>query len=134
LIFVCRYEAFLEYITIDGDDVGRKITASYLGNDEVGLRLLSHELETTTKKIAELLENFGFNVIFCAADGVAASCDNYPDFEDVFNGIQELTPNSINFSAGVGSNLKDAYIALLDAKSNGKNQLCNHSKIERENV
>ena len=124
----------MEYITIDGDDVGRKITASYLSNDEVGLRSLSHELETTTKKIAELLESFGFNVIFCAADGVVASCEDYPDFEDVFIGIQKLTPNSINFSAGVGSNLKDAYVALLDAKSNGKNQLCNYSKIKIKNV
>jgi GTP cyclohydrolase III len=121
----------LEYITIDGDDVGRKITACYLSNDEVGLRLISNELEAATIKVSNFLKSLGFDVIFCAADGVVASCEGVVDFSDVFAHIQELAPNSISFSAGVGSNLKDAYVALLDAKSNGKNKLCNHSRIEK---
>jgi len=116
----------VKYITIDGDDVGRKITANYLKNDVVGLVKLSHELETTTHRIAGLLRENGFDVIFCAADGVAASCGHEPDFLEIFSKIQKISPDSINFSAGVGGSLKDAYVALLDAKSNGKNRLCNY--------
>ncbi|MGR5154688.1 mCpol domain-containing protein [Photobacterium swingsii] len=117
----------MKYITIDGDDVGRKITASYLRNDVAGLKQLSFELEAATKKIANLLTRHGFSLIFCAADGVVASSEHEHDFLEIFSQIQEISPNTISFSAGVGSSLKDAYIALLDAKSNGKNRLCNYS-------
>jgi basic membrane lipoprotein Med (substrate-binding protein (PBP1-ABC) superfamily) len=116
----------VKYITIDGDDIGRKITASYLINDAAGLKKISYELESTTKKIANLLNENGFDVIFCAADGVAASCEHDPDFFEIFSDIQQFSPDFISFSAGVGDSLKDAYIALLDAKSNGKNRLCSY--------
>ncbi len=38
------------YIAIDGDDVGRKITSSYLSNSEERLTYISNKLNDTTKK------------------------------------------------------------------------------------
>lgn len=122
----------MTYISIDGDDVGRKITSLYLRNDDIGLEKLSGALKLATEAISELLSKNGFNIIFCAADGVVASTDVKTNFDNIFREIVDLAPNDITFSAGIGSNLKEAYIALLSAKSNGKNCLHDYHKLETE--
>jgi GGDEF domain-containing protein len=45
------------------------------------------------------------------------------NFHDLFKKIQELSPKKMYFSAGVGDSLRNAYIALLNSKSNGKNSI-----------
>lgn len=118
----------MNYISIDGDDIGRKITSSYLSNNEEKLKRLSTDIKESISKVAEFLSGEGFDIIFCAADGVVASTKNEQDYNKIFEKISSLSPDKITFSAGVGDTLKDAYIALLSAKSNGKNCLHNHSK------
>jgi hypothetical protein len=113
----------LKYISIDGDDVGRIITSCYLSNDENKLTSISRQLEEITLKIAALLDARGFKVIFRAADGVVAKIDSELDFDALFLSISSCSTNHITFSAGVGSCLREACIALLSSKSNGKNQL-----------
>lgn len=118
------------FITIDGDDIGRKISACYLSNNSVELRLLSNVLDRTTKEISELLLAKGYEIIFCGADGVAASIQNEDtDLDKMFNEIRSISPIGITFSAGAGSNLMEAYIALMSAKCNGKNRLHYYSDI-----
>jgi hypothetical protein len=90
-------------------------------------------LQITTKEISKRLENYGFNVIFCAADGVVASTELVIDFKVIFSEINSLAPNDVTFSAGVGSSLREAYIALISAKSNGKNCMHEYSKLDSEN-
>lgn len=120
----------MKYISIDGDDVGRKITAYYLSNNVKGLRDLSLAMKIATEAIADELVGLGFNIIFCAADGVVAEATLDIDFNDIFENIDVLAPKGITFSAGVGENLKEAYIALISAKSNGKNRLHYYAEIE----
>ncbi|KOC97951.1 hypothetical protein ACS82_17940 [Vibrio parahaemolyticus] len=117
----------MKFITIDGDDVGRKITSLYLSNDEENLHRVSLSLVNAAEQIAELLRDNGFDVIFCAADGVVGKSNKSVDYSILFEKIQEQTASSFTFSAGVGSSLKEAYVALLDAKSNGKNKLCDYT-------
>lgn len=124
----------MKYISIDGDDIGRKITSFYLSNNEEQLRNLSASLKESTSKVAEFLSREGFDIIFCAADGVVASTKKEQDFKKIFGVISTLSPEQITYSAGVGDSLKDAYIALLSAKSNGKNCLHNHSNMGELNV
>lgn len=119
----------MKYISIDGDDVGRKITSFYLSNKEEELKQVSIQLEETTLKIADLLRNRGFEVIFRAADGVVASTEDTCDFELLFSEVNSCSLNDVTFSAGVGSSLREAYIALLNSKSNGKNQLSQFHSI-----
>jgi hypothetical protein len=69
-------------------------------------------------------------VIFCAADGVVASIEIDVDFKEIFKKINILAPKGITFSAGVGTSLKEAYIALISAKSNGKNCLHEYAKLD----
>lgn len=121
----------MKYISIDGDDVGRKVTSCYLNNDSERLRSVIGDVDNATKSIAELLSSNGFEIIFCAADGVVAYTDSMPkeSFSDLFERINNLSPDGLSFSAGVGDNLHEAYIALLAAKSNGKNCLYNYSDV-----
>lgn len=120
----------MKYISIDGDDVGRKITSCYLSNNCSELKSLSKFLEETTREISNKLEKYGFDIIFCAADGVVASTQLDVELEAIFIELQGLAPSGITFSAGVGSNLRESYVALTSAKCNGKNCMHEYSKLD----
>lgn len=124
----------MNYISIDGDDIGRKITSCYLRNDEEKLKSVSKSLKKSTSNISNLLESLGFDVLFCAADGVAASIEVNIDFMELFESINSLAPAGISFSAGAGNSLREAYVALLAAKSNGKNCLCQYADIAMKGI
>lgn len=62
----------LTYISIDGDDVGRRVTAKHLANDALGLRAFVDLVHEKVTQIASLPTGAGYEVIFCAADGVVA--------------------------------------------------------------
>ena len=64
-------EVNLNYISIDGDDVGRKITSLYLENATAKLSQFCDEMKGATEKISNFLKGQGFEVIFCAADAVS---------------------------------------------------------------
>ncbi|MEG3694585.1 mCpol domain-containing protein [Vibrio coralliirubri] len=113
----------MKYISIDGDDVGRKITACYLSNNEKKLELISTNLEKATVAIAELLSSKGFDIIFRAADGVVAKTEYDCNFTELFLDMSLIPTYDITFSAGVGETLREAYVALLSSKSNGKNRI-----------
>ncbi|MEQ1130206.1 mCpol domain-containing protein [Acinetobacter johnsonii] len=109
------------YITIDGDDIGQMITSSYLKNDLHELSRINRVVNEKTLSISKFLKEQGFNIIFCAADGVAGFIDQIAiDKVFIFDSIKSLAEPELSFSAGIGSTLQEAYIALLSAKSNGK--------------
>ncbi|WP_151980000.1 mCpol domain-containing protein [Acinetobacter guerrae] len=109
------------YITIDGDDIGQMITSSYLKNDLHELSKINRVVNEKTLLISKFLKEQGFNIIFCAADGVAGFIDQIViDKVFIFDSIKSLAEPELSFSAGIGTTLQEAYIALLSAKSNGK--------------
>lgn len=109
------------YITIDGDDIGQMITSSYLKNDLHELSRINRVVNEKTLLISKFLKEQGFNIIFCAADGVAGFIDQIAiDKVFIFDCIKSLAEPELSFSAGIGSTLQEAYVALLSAKSNGK--------------
>lgn len=113
----------MTYITIDGDDVGQKISSSYLFNNVDELIRINKLVNDATLEISDILASNGFEVIFRAADGVAGRIESDSiDLAKIFNQIQSISCGNITFSMGSGSSLKDSYIALMTAKSNGKNQ------------
>lgn len=118
------------YIVIDGDDSGRKIAACYINNDEIRLRQISDDLERATLSISDLLIRTGFRILFRAADGVAAVTQSNINWRDMFEKIRKGSPNGFTFSAGVGNNLHEAYVALLNAKCLGKDRLSHFDDIE----
>ena len=71
--------------------------------------------------MAEKFEFHGFSVIFCAADGIAAYIDEDVNVIELFRELMTYAPIDITFSAGGGATLRESYIALISAKSSGKN-------------
>ena len=119
------------FITIDGDDIGQRITKFYLCNDSESLAELNQKMLETTKRIASYLEQQGFSIIFCGADGVAG-CAKIPaaSANEIFNEISAIGKECATFSAGTGDSLRESYIALIAAKSHGKAQLYRYQNLE----
>jgi hypothetical protein len=116
----------MKYITIDGDDVGQRITSAYLTNDLITLSKVNDLVNHKTFLIAEFLVECGFTIIFRAADGVAGYYENDDVDENfIYAAIKRIANNEMTFSAGIGSDLRESYIALLFAKSSGKARLQN---------
>lgn len=118
------------FITIDGDDIGQLIVSCYLKNDHLALARTNELVKNTTEAIADYLRSNGFSVLFCAADGVAAYTDLiFPDDKELYSAIKALADNNISFSVGIGASLREAYVALLSAKSSGKARLHNYKDV-----
>lgn len=117
------------YVAIDGDDIGRKITSCYLKNDIKSLVEINNLVQSKVQGIAGILIKNGFSIIFCAADGVAGFSTKTKDVGEIFETIQKFGAPELSFSAGVGSDLKEAYIALMFAKSTGKSKICTYDEI-----
>jgi GTP cyclohydrolase III len=109
----------MQYVYIDGDDIGLKIEKSFMTNDEAELRVVNIEVDRAISTISNQLKDRGFDIIFCGADGII--CKKYKiDIEVLHSYISGLN-FSIRFSVGIGNTLREAFLALRYAKSNGKN-------------
>lgn len=110
------------YIIVDGDDIGRKITSCFIGNDEAGLAKISADMTAAVNKVASILQTAGFRVFFCAADGVVAATEANADSAALFDQVRVAAPEGVTFSAGTGRTLQQAYVALMQAKCSGKDK------------
>lgn len=121
----------MTYISIDGDDIGRRVTARHLANDAAGLSAFVAQVHEKVMQIEHLLTGAGYTVIFCAADGVVAHKADIDaaSVAGLYDSIQAIGGRELTFSAGVGRSLREAYVALLAAKSNGKARLCIFSEM-----
>ena len=120
----------MTFVTIDGDDIGRRLAACYLSNDVKALQFTKDLVELKTRQISGLLETLGYDVLFCAADGVTAySNDIALDKRTLYQKINDITGVELAFSVGVGSSLREAYVALLFAKSTGKARICSFDSM-----
>lgn len=119
------------FITIDGDDIGQRITKYYLSNDAKSLSELNQKMTETTHKIAHYLEQLGFSIIFCGADGVAGYAEiSLMPANEIFKEISLLGKECATFSAGFGDTLRESYVALMAAKSHGKAQIYSYQNLE----
>lgn len=109
----------MQYVYIDGDDIGLKIEKSFMTNNEAELRVVNMEVDRAVSTISNQLKDRGFDIIFCGADGIICKKDKI-DIEVLQSYISDLT-FSIRFSVGIGNTLREAFLALRYAKSNGKN-------------
>jgi hypothetical protein len=110
------------YISVDGDDTGNKIAKSYLENDEAALARIIQELNSFLTQICEYLELIGFEIIFCAADGIACK-GSILDIDDFVHHIRTIRKPDYTFSVGIGNDLQTSYLALKYAKAVGKDKI-----------
>ncbi|PDS31318.1 mCpol domain-containing protein [Rhizobium phaseoli] len=113
----------MAFISVDGDDIGRRITALYLTNDREGLTSFVGRVHANVRVITDILENAGHEIIFSAADGVVAEIVGDIDTAELYKKIADVGAPKLTFSAGVGDTLQECYVALLAAKSEGKARL-----------
>src|SRR5262245_23406744 len=110
------------YISIDGDNIGDKIAVAYLNNDEAELSRINRHLDLILTRICDYMKSKGFQVIFCAADGIV--CKGPASELDTFSYyIKTVGETQFTFSAGIGNNLQSAFFALKYAKAIGKNKV-----------
>jgi len=106
------------YAYIDGDDIGLRIENSFMNNDEISLKKVNDEVKLIVEKITTYLINNNSKIIFSGADGIICKGDNI-EAKQVINFIRNIN-EKISFSIGVGSSLRDSFLALRYAKSSGK--------------
>jgi len=111
-------EFIMYYVYIDGDDIGLGIERSFMENDEASLTQINQDMNNITKVVADYLVNAGFSMLFLGADGVICKGENINIAE--LSAFIKKTSTRVTFSIGVGSNLRDAFLALRYAKSIGK--------------
>ncbi|TXM95369.1 mCpol domain-containing protein [Methylobacterium sp. WL116] len=121
----------MTYVSIDGDDIGQRVAAKHLANDSDGLSSFVKQVQEKVILIERLLIESGYRIIFCAADGVVAQIaeTDTASLAELYVSIQAIGGRDLTFSAGVGWSLREAYIALLAAKSNGKDRICIFSEM-----
>ena len=118
------------YLIVDGDDIGRRITSCFISNDETRLARISADMTAAVGAIASVLQNGGFRVFFCAADGVVAANPNQVDVAKLFERVRSLAPEGVTFSAGSGETMQEAYVALMQAKCSGKNRYLDYRSLK----
>lgn len=108
------------YISLDGDDIGNKIARSYIENDEEKLTKIINQLEQILTHICEYLKSLGFEIIFCAADGIACKGGNV-EIYGFAQYVKSIGKPNYTFSVGIGTDLQSSFFSLKYAKSIGKN-------------
>jgi hypothetical protein len=119
----------MRYVGIDGDDVGAKLELFLLQNDEDGIKSLSNSIDATISGLASKALELKIEIIFFAGDSLLCKGEE-SRLDELLTFLYELQPKRVSFSAGIGVNLKDAYIALKFAKASGKNRII---LLEEEN-
>ncbi len=120
-----------QYITIDGDDIGRKISSCYIQNDPEKLKFISNSLQQYVEGITQALKEGNFTIIFAAADGIAAFTEESITMESIEKKIKDSINSEFTFSIGLGNSLQECYIALIEAKSTGKNKIVKYQDIPK---
>lgn len=107
------------YAYIDGDDIGLKIENSFMNNDEISLKLINDKVKEYIEEITKYLIDNKCSIIFSGADGIICKSEVI-ELDKLLNFIRNIN-GDLTFSIGVGETLRDSYLALRYAKSNGKN-------------
>jgi hypothetical protein len=106
------------YAYIDGDDIGLRIENSFMNNDEASLKSINNNVKALVESITLYLLENNYEIVFSGADGIICKKSSF-EVEHILEFIRNKSEN-IKFSVGAGNTLRDAFLALRYAKSNGK--------------
>lgn len=111
------------FILVDGDDVGASLEEAIWREDVASYVQRSGELTAHFRSMADVMSEAGATVLAVGGDSVLATCE--PDVLDqIVNALNWLQSSSqVRSSAGVGTSLSRAHVALRMAKVSGKSRL-----------
>ena len=109
----------MKYSYIDGDNIGLLIESSFLRDDELSLKIVNETVKNDVQNITKYLISKNQEIIFSGADGIICKGNDL----NIYQTLEFIrkSKSNITFCIGSGNTLKDCYIALRYAKSNGKN-------------
>jgi len=121
------------YLSVDGDNTGKKLESYILNGNLKSLKKYSTKISNLIDKIEKKIVNIGGEVYLSGGDNILAYL---PDdkIQYIIDSVTKINKiNSINFSMGYSSNLKSTYLALKYAKSFSTSKIvC--AKKERDNI
>ncbi|MFF4882642.1 mCpol domain-containing protein [Streptomyces nigra] len=111
----------MAFAIIDGDDVGNKVETHILANDITKFvessRMINAALEGLAARMAELP---GVSLVHTGGDSILIEVQD-GSVDLITQALNEAqSPGTLTFSAGVGSTLRQSFLALRMAKSSGK--------------
>lgn len=105
----------IQYISIDGNGIGKIIEASIIFNDVEHLSVVSRKISVVIKASEEFLIEKGANIHMSGGDNILASIKLT---DDIVKSITDLSNNEIiDFSIGIGQSPRESYLALKAAKA-----------------
>lgn len=107
------------FIAVDGDDVGNRLECLILEGNEHGLREYSARVATAFEELSQLFRRCGASVLVQGGDTLLARAHDLASDRIA----QLLRECLVPVSAGIGSTLPSAYLALRYAKCAGKGRL-----------
>lgn len=107
------------FIAVDGDDVGSRLECLILEGNENGLREYCDRVATAFESLSRLLRDDGAVVLVQGGDTLLAKA---PDMTPA-RAAELLRGCLVPVSAGIGSTLPSAYLALRYAKCGRKGRL-----------
>ncbi|WP_151481454.1 mCpol domain-containing protein [Streptomyces albicerus] len=116
----------MAFAIIDGDDVGNKVETHILANDIAKFvessRMINAALEGIATRMADLP---GVSLVHAGGDSILIEIRD-GSVELIAEALKkEQKPGILTFSAGVGSTLRQSFLALRMAKSSGKCRVVN---------
>ena len=107
-----------KYISIDANEIGKKLERYILNGNLSGLELFSNSLSVNVGIIKQRILDLGGHVYMAGGDNILAEIQ-YGKISEVVNLIDEMNQEeSYRFSIGVGDTPANAYIAIKYAKVN----------------
>ena len=113
------------YVSVDGDDIGKKLTNIIYTCDDKAVTEFSGAVEAFFDNVKKEIEQQNGRVVFCAGDSIAFFIDD-ESIEDI---IPLLQSESFNVTIGCGRTLQQAHWALNIGKSLGKNRVMNFENV-----
>lgn len=116
------------YVSVDGDDIGKKLTNIIYSGSEDEITEFSDYVDNFFVEIKKKILEWGGKVIFCAGDSIAYLVDDPAVFK---KSLMLMKSGRFNVSVGCGDTIQQAHWALNIAKSLGKNQVQYFDDIAR---
>ena len=110
-----------QYVLLDGDQVGRRMEDLLLRDALPRLYFLVQDLNEAVLLLARVFRKAGGLVYLVGGDTVLGSVDDIRPLLAGMQSVRHALP--CTFSAGVGSSVRDALIALKLAKARGSGEI-----------
>jgi hypothetical protein len=105
------------YISIDGDNIGKKIEKYILNEDLLGMKEFSYQIAQSIRTFERVIKETGGDVYISGGDNILAFVkDNYVN--NIIQLVNELnSKKTFSFSVGLAYTIQDVYLALKYCKS-----------------